>query len=344
MKGLGFFQKIMFVLNLFFSCVLLLSCSIPYTSSASLAFISLAVPFLFLINGMFFLYWFVQKKFLILMLPLFILAYGYHTLGTFIVFNESTLVDKDEDHLSIMSFNSLGFQGKESESYRENSDSIMQFIKQENPAIICFQEFDRRKIRGDDFKDYPFKYVDFEFGTSSNRVVQAIYSKYRIIKKGLLEFPDSFNSAVFADVLIKNDTVRIYNLHLQSLRIRPSSIKKEDSDKLFARLRYLFAKQQEQSKIVRKHMNESPYRNIVCGDFNNNQFSNAYFTIKGDLRDSFLEKGYGYGKTINFWKFPFRIDFILVDPSIEVLSHTNYVKNLSDHEPIMVSIKIGTDE
>uniref|UniRef100_UPI0030D816CE endonuclease/exonuclease/phosphatase family protein n=1 Tax=Maribacter arcticus TaxID=561365 RepID=UPI0030D816CE len=92
--------------------------------------------------------------------------------------------------------------------------------------------------------------------------------------------------------------------------------------------------------IVREHMNNSPYKNIVCGDFNNTQFSNSYFTIKGNLKDSFLEKGRGYGKTINFWKFPFRIDFVLVDPSLEVLSHKNYNINLSDHEPIMATIKI----
>ena len=50
MKGLGFFQKVMFVINLFFSCVLLLACTIPYASSARLAFINLTVPFLFLHN------------------------------------------------------------------------------------------------------------------------------------------------------------------------------------------------------------------------------------------------------------------------------------------------------
>ncbi|MEH6762206.1 MAG: endonuclease/exonuclease/phosphatase family protein, partial [Maribacter arcticus] len=171
----------------------------------------------------------------------------------------------------------------------------------------------------------------------------AVYSRHKILEKGILEFPESSNSAIFVDVKYMGDTIRIYNLHLESLKIRPRSIKRERSDKLFGRLRHSFAKQQEQSTIVREHMNNSPYKNIVCGDFNNTQFSNSYFTIKGNLKDSFLEKGRGYGKTINFWKFPFRIDYILVDPFFEVLSHKNYGINLSDHEPIMATIKIPTE-
>jgi len=91
-------------------------------------------------------------------------------------------------------------------------------------------------------------------------------------------------------------------------------------------------------------MASSPYRNIVAGDFNNNQFSSVYFNLKRDLKDTFLEKGSGYGATINFWRFPFRIDFILVDPSFEVVAHQNYDIDLSDHEPIMASIKISSNK
>ena len=329
----------MLIVNMIFTFCLLLACIIPYTSSASLAFVSLAVPLLVFINILFFIYWLLRKKFYFL-LSLSILVYGYLTLGTFIGFNSINKTINNEDSLSIMSFNSLGFQGKKHEWESTAGDTIVKFIQNERPDIICFQEFDYKKIRSHYFEEYPFKYVDFEFGPDNGRVIQAVYSRHKILEKGILDFPESSNSAIFVDVEYMGDTIRIYNLHLESLKIRPKSIKKERSDKLFGRLRHSFAKQQEQSTIVREHMNNSPYKNIVCGDFNNTQFSNSYFTIKGNLKDSFLEKGRGYGKTINFWKFPFRIDFVLVDPSLEVLSHKNYNINLSDHEPIMATIKI----
>jgi endonuclease/exonuclease/phosphatase family metal-dependent hydrolase len=340
MKKQSFFSKIMLLLNMIFSFCLLLACIIPYTSSASLAFVSLAVPLLVFINILFFIYWLLRKKFYLL-LSLSILVYGYLTLGTFIGFNSINKSVNSEDLLTIMSFNSLGFRGKEDEWESTAGDTIVKFIQEEYPDIVCFQEFDNRKIRSHYFEEYPYKYVDFEY--DNNKVIQAVYSKYKIVQKGILEFPETLNSAVFVDIKYKKDTVRIYNLHLESLKIRPSSIKRERSDKLFGRLRHSFAKQQEQSAIVREHMNNSPYRIIVCGDFNNTQFSNSYFTIKGNLKDSFLEKGRGYGKTINFWKFPFRIDFVLVDPSFEVLAHKNYNIKLSDHEPIMATIKIPVE-
>ena len=343
MKKLSFFQKLIFGVNIIFSFDLFLASIVPYTLSASLAFISLTVPFLVWINILFLIYWSLLRRFL-LILPLSILIFGYLTFGTFIAFNNITdTIDKNES-LSIMSFNGLYFRTNSNFSNGTRGNSIVKFVQQENPDIVCFQEFDYKRIRTNDFKDYPFAYVDFDLRNNGNRVFQAIYSKYEILDKGNLEFPSSLNSAVFADVVVKNDTMRLYNLHLESLNIRPSSIKRERSDLLFGRLRKSFAKQQEQADIVREHMNNSPYRNIVCGDFNNNQFSSVYLNIKEDLKDSFLEKGSGYGQTIKFWRFPFRIDFILVDPSLEVLSHKNYNVNLSDHEPVMASIKIGANK
>lgn len=337
------FRKFMVTINLFFSFCLLLACIVPDTNSASLAFISLAVPLLVIINVLFFLYWLAQKK-IWSVLSLSILIYGYFSLGTFITFDGISNSKGNAAEVSIMSFNGLGFVGKKREWKYTANDTIIKFLEGENPDIICFQEFDYREIRSNSFKNYPYRYIDFEFGAPRERVIQAIYSKYKIIEKGIIKFPNSSNGAIYADIQIRTDTVRVYNLHLESLRVRPGSMKKERSDLLFGRLRESFRKQQEQATLVGNHMNDSPYKKIVCGDFNNNQFSKTYFTIKQDLKDSFLEKGRGYGTTINFWRFPLRIDFILVDTSINILSHKNYKVNLSDHEPIMASFEIGTNE
>jgi endonuclease/exonuclease/phosphatase family metal-dependent hydrolase len=342
MKKVSFLSKIMLFLNMIFSFCLLLACIVPHTSSASLAFIGLGVPLLVGINLLFFLYWLVRRRYYFL-LSLLILIYGYISLGTFIGFNSDGSSIEIEESLSIMSFNSLGFRGKEDEWASTAGDTIVKFIQKEGPEIVCFQEFDYKKIRSNYFKEYPYNYVDFEFGPNNGRIIQAVYSKYKIVNKGILEFSESSNSAIFVDVKYKKDTLRIYNLHLESLNIRPNNIKKERSDKLFGRLRNSFAKQQEQSQIVKNHMISSPYKNIVCGDFNNTQFSNSYYTIRGDLKDSFLERGSGYGETIKFWKFPFRIDMILVDPSLKITSHKNYDIKLSDHEPIMATIKIPSE-
>jgi endonuclease/exonuclease/phosphatase family metal-dependent hydrolase len=270
--------------------------------------------------------------------------FGYIALGSFIKFGIPSKTVEDSGSLKLMTYNVIGFRGKQDSWESTAGDSIVKFINKEVPDIICFQEYDHRKMGKDSFEAYPYSIVNREFGNFNERVNQAVFSKHRIVDKGLLDLGNQYNSAVYVDIVHKYDTLRIYSVHLQSLKIRPWNIKNERSDRLFARLRKTFEKQQQQSRILRRHMASSPYKNIVTGDFNNNQYSSVYFNLKGNLKDTFIEKGSGYGATINFWKFPFRIDYILVDSSFEVLSHQNYNINLSDHEPIKASIKITSDK
>ena len=53
----------------------------------------------------------------------------------------------------------------------------------------------------------------------------------------------------------------------------------------------------EQTEIVRKQIDESPYPSVICGDFNAVPNSYTYFKIKGDRQDVFLSKSFGIGKS-----------------------------------------------
>lgn len=249
-----------------------------------------------------------------------------------------------ENVLKVMSFNIQGFEGHPTEMTRPNIQVFEDFIQNQNPDIICFQEFGYRRIWKKLFVNYPYRFINRQKYSKEAGVLMAIYSKYPIVDKGNINFPNSGNGASYVDVLYNKDTVRVYNLHLESLKVRPRSIKRERSDRLLGRLRNSFAKQQEQADLIRNHMDLVNYKKIVCADFNNTQYSYAYNAVKNDMKDSFEEKGFGYGRTINFWKFPLRIDFILTDPGIEVLEHENYNVKLSDHEPIMATLRIGADK
>ena len=48
----------------------------------------------------------------------------------------------------------------------------------------------------------------------------ATFSKYPIIKKGEIVHPGSSSLSIYTDVLIRKDTFRIYNNHLQSFRLK----------------------------------------------------------------------------------------------------------------------------
>ena len=335
--------KTMYGLNIVLSASLVLACIVPYTKSASLAFLSLTVPLWVFLNLFFLLYWLTVSKKKV-WLSFLVLVVGYFSLGSFVQFNSAIEYEEDEDTLKIMSFNIQGFEGYPRNYDRPIVPEIAEFIKKEDPDIICFQEFGYYGLRHKVFSNYPFSFINNKVGSEEKGVLMAIYSKYPIVNKGDIEFPKSYNGASFVDVHYKKDTLRIYDLHLESLNIRPRSLQRERSDRLLGRLRNSFAKQQEQADLIREHMKKVDFKKIVCSDMNTTQYSYAYSKVKQDMEDTFEKKGNGYGRTINFWKFPLRIDFILTDPGISILSHKNYSVHLSDHEPIMATLKIESDK
>ena len=339
MGFLYYINKFLFFLNVIFGSLLLLSCLVPYLSVANfpyLSLLSLMVPLLVLFNFIFLGYWLVQGN-RNLWFSAVILALGYFFLGTFFKFTLSEEPIRKED-ISVMSFNTRGFNRTGLIREKTIDRQIVDLVRSDDPDIVCFQEFDYQRSKGKDFDRYPYSYINFESG----KVVQAIYSKFPIIDKGSLNFPESANNAIFADIVIKKDTIRVYNLHLESHKVIPSMrrISREPKAKLIQRMGKSFAKQQEQATLFNADRNASPYKKIICGDLNNTQFSNVYRQIKGDMRDSFLEKGTGYGRTYNFKYYPVRIDFILIDKAFEVKAHKNYDVKLSDHFPVMASFKI----
>ena len=287
-----------------------------------LAFVSISVPVLILINLLFLGYWMFRRKKQFL-LSFFTLIFGFFFLDSFFYLNFSKEPILDQD-LSIMSYNTTAIR-----------DGIVTFVKDNDPDILCFQEFSKS---GDNkFKYYPFKYVT---PISNDKSMQAIFSKYPIIANGSLNFPNTANNAIYADIVINTDTIRVYNIHLQSLKIRPGSFKREAPQRLFKRLGDSFIKQGQQAELVVAHSKESPYRQIICADMNNSQYSNVFHEIKGDMLDTFKEKGKGYGSTYIFKFLPIRIDFILADKSIEIRAHRNFDKKLSDHYAVMASFRL----
>jgi vancomycin resistance protein VanJ len=342
-KKLSIFNKFLFSLNVIAALFLLGAFAVPHISSEKfsfLAFLSLAVPFLVGVNGLFFLYWALRKN-RYLWLSLVILVFGYFVLGTFIKFGFSEEPVLIED-LSVMSYNVRGFNKYEELDNRFVFEDIKAFVDHEQPDIICFQEPGYGRKR-EYLKDYP--YHDLQYIYMNKKVLLGFFSKYPIIKSDFICFPDSHNNAAYADILYQNDTIRVYNVHLQSLGVTPGSraIHGQPSDKLFKKVSKNFSIQQQQAKMVKENMDDCPYKQILCGDFNNTQFSNAYQTIKGDKQDTFIEKGKGYGRTLDFHKVPVRIDFILADQVFEVKSHKNYDVKYSDHYPIMASFKLLGD-
>lgn len=274
-------------------------------------------------------------------MSLFALLVGFFAFGFFIKIN-LTSDQEPKDALSIMSYNARGFNHYNWIKKDSVGDKIIKHVIKNAPDIICFQEF--YWARENDFEAYPYKWLtpyDIRVGKS----MQAIYSKYPIIDSGSLDLLNTVNNIIYADILYKQDTLRIYNVHLQSFGITPGSgfLRNASSERLYNRLSTSFIQQEEQAKILAEHESKVTHKVVVCGDFNNTQFSRAYHIVKGDKQDTFNEQGSGYGRTFLFHGLPLRIDFILTDPEFEVLSHKTFDEKLSDHYSIMASFSLKED-
>lgn len=333
-----FINKMIFWGNLLAAFLLLISFVLPYLPPKTfpiLSLLSLVVSLLIIVNIIFAIYWAIQfrKRFFVSFTVL-LISYFY-----FNVFYEISLqVDASqyENSLNILSYNVRLFNAYEKNLDDEAFDIMTEILSEEDPDIVCIQEFYKgNKI---DFSGYPYKFIHFKHNKAA--LGHAILSKYPIIKRGYFDFSETYNNALYADIVKGTDTLRVYNLHLQSLGIVPrvSFLQKNDNEKLMKRVSYAFRKQQSQIEEIRAHKAKVSYPIIIAGDFNNTPFSYTYRKLKEGMHDSFRKRGNGLGTTFNFEKFPMRIDYIFTSEELDVLSFDTMKKTFSDHYAIRSTV------
>lgn len=339
MKKLGSTNKFIFFLNGIFAVVLLLSFFLPLLPPKTfsiLAVLNLGVPFLIICNALFFLYWLVKVK-KQLWLSFAVLLLGYVLYGSLYKFSSSKNIE-NENNMKVMNYNVRLFNLYEWIPEKGLETKAIDFIKKESPDVLSMQEYHPHENIDMSF----FKYKYEELSGKNVKYGQAIFSQFPIINKGSIEFPNTSNNAIYADIVKNTDTIRIYNLHLESLHINPDveSLKKENSERLFRRFSKTFEMQQFQTELFLAHKAKCPYKMIICGDFNNTAFSYVYRKIKGDLKDTFKEAGNGFGRTYHFQFFPVRIDFIFADDAFNVNGFKAYNDYYSDHYPVMATLSL----
>ncbi len=333
MKNLSFINKLLFVANSFVAFVLLLAYFLPLLPPKSFSFfsvLSLGLPFLMLINVLFFIYWLFRIKRQML-LSLMVVAFGVFLFGSLYKFSsDDTKVS--EQSLSVMNYNVRLFNLYDWIPETDTQAKIETFLKEESPDVLTIQEYHPSKAVS--LKQYKYKYEKLK--GSKTKYGQAIFSKYPIVNSGALNFPNTGNNAIYADVLVNKDTIRVYNVHLQSLKINKNvqNLSKKEGEKVFYGIGETFKMQQFQTELFLLHREQSPYKTIISGDFNNTAFSYVYRSLKGNMIDAFKASGNGFGRTFNFKFFPLRIDFILVDDDFTVNSFKTYDVELSDHYPV----------
>jgi len=334
MKKLSAIDKLLFVVNSLIAAVLLISFLSYYISPdfiSLFSFLSLSVPFFIIFNLIFIVYWVfkLRRQFL---LSTIVLLIGFQYINKFYSFSEKKVLLIDD--VKIMSYNVRMFNLYNWIEEEDVDQNIYEFINNKDPDILCIQEFHPSNEIG--FK-YPYEYIKIR--TNQNNFGHAIFSKFKIIDSGSLDFSESTNNAIFIDIVRNNDTIRVYNVHLESLKINPKDepLTQENSEKFKIRVEKAFKKQTDQAILLTQHQEKINYKSIICGDFNNNAFSWVYNKLKSSKNDAFEIAGKGFGKTYDY-SFPLRIDFILTDQNIDINNFKTYKVKYSDHFPIMARL------
>ncbi len=275
-----------------------------------------------------------------------VLLLGITFINKFYKFSSNDLPEEEKD-FTVMSYNVRLFNLFDWLPNEHIGDTILSFINEQNPDILCIQEYsENAKV---DLRVYKYKAVFME--GKQIKTGQAIFSKFPIFNQGDFKIPDAGNNIIYADIKKGKDTIRVYNIHLQSIKISPDVneieehvevINQNKSQQLFGRIRDAFKKQEQQAAILVRHKKACQYPVIICGDMNNSAFSYIYRNIKGDLNDCFEEAGNGFGQTYKFKYYPARIDYIFANKKIKVKSFKSFSKfENSDHFPIMTRLSFA---
>lgn len=227
--------------------------------------------------------------------------------------------------IRIVSWNVRDFQLK-SETLLKASSVLLA----EKPDILCFQERPHTNLLAWDtiqsaFPDYPYTVKNSREDEVLNL---AILSRWRI--SGLKEyyFPDSYNKMIQADIHTDKQTIRLFNVHLQTTGITSDKRGKNILQIMQANT----LKRNRQAEILREAIQASPYPVLVCGDFNDVPSSYAYAQVAQGLRDCFKEAGYGWGNTYQSLGNLFRIDYMLCSKQAVVTDYTLISNPWSDHK------------
>lgn len=335
----------MYFMNIVLTVLTVISYVLPFVApklSPLLSVFTLVMPLMLVLNGFFFCYWMLQAKKQMLLSGI-ILLIGITFINKMFKFSSGTKSEEETD-FTLMSYNVRLFNLYEWLPDHNIPAKITSFIKEKNPDILCLQEYSKQAVGDTAFRQYRHKFIFSEKGQTE----QAIFSKFPIINSGDIQFPGSANNAVFADIKKGKDTLRVYTIHLQSIKISPDiheSIDEEKSKIIFKRIGAAFEKQQLQAELVAKHKNECQYPMIICGDLNNSAFSYVYRSVKGKMKDSFEEAGKGFGKSYNFKYYPARIDYVFTAKNIDVCEYVTYNNFInSDHFPVMTRLRFDREE
>jgi endonuclease/exonuclease/phosphatase family metal-dependent hydrolase len=375
-------KKFVVIANIILAIFFIFSCLAYYLNPVTywyFAFLGLAFPY-FLLFVLIFLGVWVCFKSKWIILNLFLLGIAYNNIKAVFAFHpfaKKFTLEKQPNAVRIMQWNTMSF-GEDLLNRVDGSETrelMLNYIKENDPDILCFQEFydsDLPRYNNNvklftnnlgypnyiNTKDYVryIKHDSLQGYTAIGDLGIAIFTKLPMIDSGRIPFSNgdlkNKESICFIDVIKNTDTIRIFSTHLKSIGLAKKDYNEvykikdateegiNASKSVIAKITNAYEYRKSQAELLKSKIVASPYPVLVTGDFNDVPNSYSYATIKGNMQDAFLKKGFGIGRTFNAISPTLRIDFIFADEKFKVIQAKKENKKLSDHYPIIADVEL----
>ena len=303
------------------------------------------------------LLWALKRRSKSFLIPLLALLPAFFFVGRYVQ------VDSDEDRiarmshtgntLKVVSYNvgRFALDNGEFSSRSDCVDSVFAFILDQDPDIICLQEFHTsdvdniRSLLRRRMSDYKAEYYLFPSGNGAFGNITL--SRIPVKNKGVIKFDGSANLAIYTDYSHNGRDFRVYNCHFESYNISMSGLLRAITGKnsgIFAetgnKMKRSITRRPKQVDQVFSDIEKCPLESFVCGDFNDNPMSYTYYRMTRGRKDAFVEAGDGFGATFaTLWPV-LRIDYVLFPERFKAVSHEIPRVPYSDHYPVVTEIEL----
>lgn len=340
------------------AAVMAITYLVPYVNPGRIWFLpvlGLAAPAVYVASVILMLYWIIRWRWIQagIMLVLVVLGLGRVSLFWRPEIRRSyEEIVSDRGTVKVMTYNVRSFYGPDGESSVED---IVDLIREQNPDIVCLQEFNGRLAGGSDsFRLLLDSYDISRFDETRDSEVPedtglVILSKYRILRSATVLTP---HSSSWADLLVDEDTLRVFNNHLHSTAINADdneyiTTRRFLSDtarevkfrSIVSRLRANSELRAAQVDSISTEIRATRWGRLVCGDFNDTPVSYVYRRMAAGLNDAFSECGSGYSHTYRGFFNTLRIDYVLCSEPWQAITYEVLPAEYSDHYPVVVRLK-----
>ena len=310
------------------------------------AYVAMGKMVIAIINLVLLVYWLVRFRYWII-IPIAALALNFSFIRT--MFNP---LPSHPEHpgksLRVLTYN-VHYFGNEITGY--SAKELKQIMEEKNIDVACFQEYvGNGDFTYEDLRETYSSIFPYMYQPKAD-MSKVIFSRYPILQSQLIKFYKTNNSAIWSDIDVNGQVIRVINVHMQTTTInrmkrdiakartandeeREQALYMSFNDNLMHNL----VKRSQQARVVAHLVDTTSTPVILCGDFNDTPGTYTYEKIKGNMVDGYTEVGSGYAATFKELHNLLRIDYIFHSPEMKSVEYSTFNFEMSDHNPVYSEI------